>query len=139
MKKKRVTVWFQKSNKKKTKARVPDPDSLSRLRDYLEDDDLEFIAHGSTIDEGDQEATGKGGREANPPLARELEEEPKAPTDKEKSNEKTRGIDDALNMFFDGMDMRALEDYFGLGHLEVRKKDVPSGAGESSLSPKLVR
>lgn len=49
------------------------------------------------------------------------------------------GPNNALNMFFDNMNMSALDDNSGLGHLEVLKKDVPSGAGEPSWNPKLVR
>lgn len=52
-----------------------------------------------------------------------------AQAENEKSNEMAPGPDDALNMFFDDMDMTILEDYFGHGHLEVPKKDLPSGAG----------
>ncbi|XP_070040000.1 uncharacterized protein [Nicotiana tomentosiformis] len=75
VKKKRVVVRVRKSNKKSTKARVTDPDSLFRLRDYLEDDDLEFITHGSTIDGGDQEEIREIGQEIDHPLAREPEGE----------------------------------------------------------------
>lgn len=67
MKKKRVVVRFWRSNKKRTKARVPDPDSLFRLKDYPENDDLEFISHELTISEGEQAETGKGGHEVDPP------------------------------------------------------------------------
>lgn len=58
---------------------------------------------------------------------------------KDKSSETAPGLDYALNMFFNGKDMTALEDFFGLGHLEVQKKNEPSGAGELSSSPKLVK
>lgn len=53
-KKKKVTIWVRKI-KKSTKSWVPDSDSLYRLRDYPEDDNLEFIPHGSTLNEGDME------------------------------------------------------------------------------------
>lgn len=49
------------------------------------------------------------------------------------------GPDDALNTFFDGMDMAALEDFYRLGHLEVPKRDVPLGEGEPRSSPKRVK
>ncbi|XP_016463691.1 uncharacterized protein LOC107786686 [Nicotiana tabacum] len=55
---------------------------------------------------------------------------------KQKSSEGVQGSDDPLKSFFDGMDMSTLEDYFGLGHLEIPK---PSGAGGPSSSPKLVK
>lgn len=42
-------------------------------------------------------------------------------------------------MFFNSIDMSVLEDCSGLGHLEVTRKDVSSGAGEPSSSLKLVR
>lgn len=69
MKKKRVVVRVQKRNKKNTKSRVPDPVSLFRLKYYPEDDDLEFIAHMSIINEGERAATGEGGQEVDPPVA----------------------------------------------------------------------
>lgn len=59
--------------------------------------------------------------------------------DKEKSNKMTSGPNDALNTFFNGMDMTVLEDFSRLGLLEVPKKDVPSGAGEPRSSLKLVK
>lgn len=49
------------------------------------------------------------------------------------------GPDDALNTFFDAMDMVVLEDFSGLGHLEVPKIDVPLGAVEPSSILKLVK
>lgn len=48
---------------------------------------------------------------------------------KENSNETMHGPDDALSTFFDRMDMVALEDFSGLGHLEVQKKNALSAAG----------
>ncbi|XP_070040328.1 uncharacterized protein [Nicotiana tomentosiformis] len=70
VKTKRVVIRVQKS-KNTTKFRVPDSDSLYQLRDYPEDDDLEFIAHELTLNEGEQGATGKSDHEVDPPLARE--------------------------------------------------------------------
>lgn len=40
---------------------------------------------------------------------------------KEKSTEASQAADEALNMFFEGMDIGALEDYSGLGHQETLK------------------
>lgn len=37
------------------------------------------------------------------------------------------------------MDMAALKDFFELGHLEVPKQGILSGASEPSSSPKLVK
>lgn len=70
VKKKRVAIRVQKG-KKTTKFRIPDSDSLYRLRDYREDDDLEFIDNESTLNEGVQVATRKSDHEVDPPLARE--------------------------------------------------------------------
>lgn len=50
----------------------------------------------------------------------------------------TSGPDDSLNTFFNGMDMSTLKNFSVLGHLGVPKKNVPSGAGKPSSSPKLV-
>lgn len=43
--KKKVAIKVRKSNKKSTRAKVPDLESLYRLRDYPEDDELEFVTH----------------------------------------------------------------------------------------------
>ncbi|XP_070050724.1 uncharacterized protein [Nicotiana tomentosiformis] len=45
VKKKRIIVWVRKRNKRSTQARLPDPNSLYRLKDYYEDDELESVAH----------------------------------------------------------------------------------------------
>lgn len=47
-KKKRIVVRVRKSTKKSTQAKVSDPDSLYLLKDYPEDDDMEFVAHKPT-------------------------------------------------------------------------------------------
>lgn len=80
VKKKRVVIRVRRRNKKSTKDWVPDPDSLFQLKDYPEDDDLEFITHESTINEGEQATTGKDGQEVDPSLARELEGDSEAMT-----------------------------------------------------------
>lgn len=49
------------------------------------------------------------------------------------------GADEALNIFFGGMDMGIFEDYSRLGLLEVPKKDISLEVGEPSSSSKLVR
>lgn len=64
-------------------ARVPNPDFLFYLRDYSEDDNLEFIAHESTINKGEQVETKKGGKEVDPLLTRELEGESEATASRE--------------------------------------------------------
>lgn len=74
LKKKRVTIRARES-KKSTKYRAPDSDSLYRFRDYPKDDDLELVAHESTLNKGEQAATGKGDHEADPSLARVQEGE----------------------------------------------------------------
>lgn len=43
-KKKWIVVKVRKSTKKSTRARVLGPDSLNRLKEYPEDDDMEFVA-----------------------------------------------------------------------------------------------
>lgn len=80
-KKKKVTIRVQKI-KRSTKSRVPDSDSLYQLRDYPKDDDL-FIAHWSTLNEGEQAANEKYDLEVDPPLARE----PKGETEASASHE----------------------------------------------------
>lgn len=75
-KKKRVADRPPNSNNRSTRARVPDTNSLHRFRDYPENDDLEFITHGPTIDEVERAATGGSDREVNPSMARELERKP---------------------------------------------------------------
>lgn len=60
-----------------------------------------------------------------------------AQADKEKSNEMTRGADEALNIFFDSVEMGALEDYYGFGQLGIPRKDLSLRAGEPSSSSKL--
>nr|XP_033509992.1 uncharacterized protein LOC117274747 [Nicotiana tomentosiformis] len=58
---------------------------------------------------------------------------------KEKSSEGAQGAEDLLHSFLEGMDTSTLEDVFGLGHLEIPKKDVPMGTDGPSTSPRLVR
>nr|XP_009784174.1 PREDICTED: uncharacterized protein LOC104232621 [Nicotiana sylvestris] len=53
------------------------------VRDYHKDDDLEFIVHGSTINEGEQAKTREGGQEVDSALAREQDGESKATTSQE--------------------------------------------------------
>lgn len=70
--KKSIMVRVRKSTKKGTWARVPDPNSLYGLRDYLEDDDMEFAAH--ELADTAQERTSSEGSDckAEPSLAREV-------------------------------------------------------------------
>lgn len=77
-------VWVCKCNKKITWARVPDPDSLYRFRDYPEDDDLEFVTHGPAIDE-ERVASGGSDKEVEHSLARKPERRPVAPVSQETS------------------------------------------------------
>lgn len=63
----------------------------------------------------------------------------KAQAIKEKPAKASRAADEALNLFFKGMDVDELEDYFGFGHLEISKRDVLPGSGGPSLSPKHVK
>ncbi|XP_070005648.1 uncharacterized protein [Nicotiana sylvestris] len=53
-----------------TKSRVPDSDSLYQLRDYPKDDDLEFMAHESTLDEKEKSATERDVHKVDPLVAR---------------------------------------------------------------------
>lgn len=57
---------------------------------------------------------------------------------KEKSNKGVHSAYDPLHSFFDGLDSSALEDFSGLGDLEVSKKDTSSQAGGPSSTPKLI-
>lgn len=41
---------------------------------------------------------------------------------KKKQNKTSRAADEALNLFFEGMDIGELEDYSGFGHLDIPKK-----------------
>ncbi|XP_070053982.1 uncharacterized protein [Nicotiana tomentosiformis] len=58
---------------------------------------------------------------------------------KEKSIEASRAADEAPNIFFEGMDVSALEDYSDFSHLEIPKRDVLPRSGEPSLSSKLAK
>lgn len=49
----------------------------------------------------------------------------------------SRAMDEALNSFFQGVDVGILEDYFGFGYLEIPKRVVKPGSGESGSSLKL--
>lgn len=48
---------------------------------------------------------------------------------KENQTETSRAADKVLNLFFEGMDVGALEDYSGFGHREIPKKDVMPESG----------
>lgn len=71
VKKKRVAIWVRKSIKRSTKCKVPDSNSFYQIRDYHEDDNLEFIANESTINEGEKVVIGKGDQEVDLALTRE--------------------------------------------------------------------
>lgn len=57
---------------------------------------------------------------------------------KERSNEGAHVADDPLRSFFEGVDSTALENFSGLGDLEVSRKDPSSDVGGLNSSPKLV-
>ncbi|XP_070050019.1 uncharacterized protein [Nicotiana tomentosiformis] len=59
-------------------------------------------------------------------------------TAKEQSNEGAHGADDPLHSFFEGVDSAALEDFTGLGDLEVPRKQSSSKIDGLNLSPKLI-
>lgn len=62
-----------------------------------------------------------------------------ARTIKEKLTKTLRAADDALNMFFKGVDISPLKDYSGFGKLEIPKKDVLLELDGPSSSSKLVK
>lgn len=51
----------------------------------------------------------------------------------------SQAADEALNLFFDGMDIDALEDYSSFGHLELLIRDVLPGSSGLSSSQKIVK
>ncbi|XP_070042838.1 uncharacterized protein [Nicotiana tomentosiformis] len=57
---------------------------------------------------------------------------------KEHSNEGAHGADDPLRSFFEGVDSTIVEDFSGLGDLEVPRKDSSLEVGGLNSSPKLI-
>lgn len=57
----------------------------------------------------------------------------------EKPTEISRSMDDAINSFFEGVDVDMLEDYSGFGHLEIQKRVVQLELGglRSRFSPRM--
>lgn len=51
--------------------------------------------------------------------------------------EVSRAADEARNLFFEGINVGLLEDYYCFGHLLIPKRDVLTGSSGSSLIPKL--
>lgn len=58
---------------------------------------------------------------------------------KEKPTETSWAVDDAINSFFEGVDICILEEYSGFGHLEFPKKVVQPESGGLSPSSKLEK
>ncbi|XP_070056827.1 interactor of constitutive active ROPs 3-like [Nicotiana tomentosiformis] len=142
--------------KKRSSSRVHFSDSLFRLRDEPEEDEL-FMAHESSIPE-EWMATEGETTEANPPQVHEAGAEVRAKifrdtgsalpgvidilgspsftesmfdeagATKERSNEGVHGADDPLRCFFDGVDSTTIEDFTELGNLEVPRKSPSSEA-----------
>lgn len=57
----------------------------------------------------------------------------------EKLTEASRAMDEALNSFFEGLDVGMLEDYSSFGHIEIPKRDALLRSGGPSSSPKLEK